>query len=100
MALQNAVQRLNPAFGPMTTVMTGNVTGWVSDALAPATQPDAAERAARAARRKQLGFIILLFTLGCAAGALSGVRLGFGVMVVPMLVTLGARSRLPREAGA
>jgi uncharacterized membrane protein YoaK (UPF0700 family) len=93
MALQNAVHRLNPAFGPMTTVMTGNVTGWVSDALAPATQPDAAERAAR---RTQLGFIILLFTLGCAAGALSVVRLGFVVMVVPMLVTLGARSRLAR----
>jgi uncharacterized membrane protein YoaK (UPF0700 family) len=90
MAIQNTIHRLNPGFGPFTTVMTGNVTGWVVDVLAaaPRATPDAV------LRRRQLGLVIAAFALGCAAGGLGVVRFGFVALLVPMVVTLLARSRV------
>ena len=87
MGLQNAVHRLHPAFGPMTTVMTGNVTGWLVDAFAKVTP-------ASAPRRRLLGLVIVFFALGCTAGAVGVARLGFVVLLVPAAATLLARSRL------
>ena len=88
MGIQNAVHRQHPAFGPMTTVMTGNVTGWFADAFVPST-PETASR------RRLTGLVIVAFALGCTAGGLGVVRFGFAVLVVPMVVTLAVRSRLP-----
>jgi uncharacterized membrane protein YoaK (UPF0700 family) len=87
MGIQNAIHRLNPVLGPMTTVMTGNVTAWFVDAFTPAT-PEGARK------RRDVGLVIVSFAAGCAAGALGVARFGFPVLVVPTAVTLFARSQL------
>jgi uncharacterized membrane protein YoaK (UPF0700 family) len=87
MGLQNAMHRLNPALGPMTTVMTGNVTGWLFERIRPGPP-------ANAPKHRALGAAIAAFALGCACGALGVARLGFGVLVVPLAVGLFARSRV------
>ncbi len=91
MGIQNAIHRLTPTFGPMTTVMTGNVTNWFVEALAPHT-PEGARK------RRLLGLVIASFAAGCAVGALGVARFGFAVLVVPTAVTLFARSQV--EDGA
>jgi len=87
MGIQNAIHRLNPVLGPMTTVMTGNVTAWFVDAFTPAT-PEAARK------RRHLGLVIASFAGGCTVGALGVARFGFPVLVVPTAVTLFARSQV------
>jgi uncharacterized membrane protein YoaK (UPF0700 family) len=86
MGLQNAMHRLNPALGPMTTVMTGNVTGWLFERLRPGP-------AANVPKHRALGAAIAAFALGCACGALGVARFGFGVLLVPLAVGLFARTR-------
>jgi uncharacterized membrane protein YoaK (UPF0700 family) len=93
MGIQNTVHRLHPELGPMTTVMTGNVTGWLVDAVPPVAP-------AGAPRRRLVGMVIVAFTVGCAAGGVGVARLGFVVLVLPAVVALLVRARLPREAGA
>jgi uncharacterized membrane protein YoaK (UPF0700 family) len=88
MAIQNTVHRLHPTFGPMTTVMTGNVTGWLVEALGPST-PEGAPR------RRLVSLVIAAFVVGCATGGFGVVRFGFVVLVVPMVATLLARARVP-----
>jgi uncharacterized membrane protein YoaK (UPF0700 family) len=88
MGVQNAMHRIHGKLGPMTTVMTGNVTQLISDSLAPAT-------AEARARRKLLGAVILAFAVGCAAGAVSVWRLGFAMLVIPALASIGTRALLP-----
>jgi len=88
MGVQNAMHRIHGKLGPMTTVMTGNVTQLLSDALAPRTPESRA-------RRKLLGAVILAFAVGCAAGAASVWRLGFAMLVVPALAALGTRALVP-----
>ena len=88
MGVQNAMHRIHAKLGPMTTVMTGNVTQVLSDSLAPSTPESRA-------RRKLLGAIIFAFAVGCAAGAASVWRIGFAMLVVPALAALGARALLP-----
>jgi uncharacterized membrane protein YoaK (UPF0700 family) len=87
MGIQNAIHRLNPVLGPMTTVMTGNVTAWFVDAFTPAT-PEGARK------RRNLGLVIASFAGGCTVGALGVARFGFAVLVVPTAVTLFARSQV------
>ena len=87
MGIQNAVHRLSPTFGPMTTVMTGNVTNWFVEAFAPVT-PEGARK------RRLLGIVIASFAAGCIVGALGVARFGFAMLVVPTAVTLFARSRV------
>lgn len=91
MAVQNATHRLHPALGPMTTVMTGNVTGFLVDAVLPGA-PE------RASKRRATGWIIAAFAAGCAAGALSVERAGFAVLALPAAAVLAVRARLPRAA--
>ncbi len=64
MGVQNAMHRIHAKLGPMTTVMTGNVTQLLSDSLAPDTPETRA-------RRRLLGAIVSAFAVGCAAGASS-----------------------------
>jgi uncharacterized membrane protein YoaK (UPF0700 family) len=85
MAAQNSMHRLNTSLGPMTTVMTGNVTGWLVEKVRPA---------ANAAKHRVLGFAIAAFAVGCVMGALSVARFGFGALVAPLGVALFARSRV------
>lgn len=84
MAIQNAIHRLDTGLGPMTTVMTGNVTQYVAEWTAPAKSDEVR------ARRRKLLRVILLFALGCAAGALGVSRVGFLTLLVPIGVVLGA----------
>jgi uncharacterized membrane protein YoaK (UPF0700 family) len=88
MGVQNALHRLRPTLGAMTTVMTGNVTSWVAGVVLPATAPGEAEK------RRVLGVVIVLFAIGCLAGALGVARAGFAVLVVPAVAALVARSRV------
>jgi uncharacterized membrane protein YoaK (UPF0700 family) len=85
MGIQNALHSLNPVLGPMTTVMTGNVTRWLGEWVAPRAPPDPA-------RRTLLGLIIAGFALGCAGGAWGVAHHGFGVLALPAAVVLAARS--------
>jgi len=89
MGTQNAMHRLHPALGPMTTVMTGNVTGFLVDAVGP-------KSSAQSGKQRVGATIIAGFAFGCAAGAFGVAKLGFVVLVVPALVTLAVRARLPR----
>jgi uncharacterized membrane protein YoaK (UPF0700 family) len=87
MGMQNAIHRLTPTLGPMTTVMTGNVTQWFVEARIPGPP-------ANADKHRLLAFVILAFALGCVGGALGVARFGFAVLVVPTGVALFARSRI------
>jgi uncharacterized membrane protein YoaK (UPF0700 family) len=87
MGIQNALHRLTPTpLAPMTTVMTGNVTQWLMDAKSPGGSD--------AGKHRLLSVVILAFAVGCAAGAVGVVRLGFGVLLVPAAIVLVARSRI------
>jgi uncharacterized membrane protein YoaK (UPF0700 family) len=90
MGVQNAMHRIHGKLGPMTTVMTGNVTQLLSDSFVAGT-PEAH------ARRKHLGAVILAFAIGCAAGAVSVWWIGFAMLLVPALAALGARTLVPVE---
>lgn len=87
MAIQNTIHRLRPTLGVMTTVMTGNVTSWVTGVLVPAP-------ASEAPKRRALGFVIAFFAVGCFAGAVSVAWIGFGAIAVPAAVALLTRSRI------
>ena len=88
MGIQNALHRLNPApLGAMTTVMTGNVTQWLTESFMPGAPPDPA-------KHRLVGVVIASFAIGCAAGAWGVVWFGFGVLIVPAAVVLLARSRV------
>jgi uncharacterized membrane protein YoaK (UPF0700 family) len=93
MGIQNAIHRLTPTFGPMTTVMTGNVTNWLVEMLEPLT-PEGARK------RHLLGRVIASFAAGCIGGALGVARFGFVVLAVPAAVTLFARSQVADRASA
>jgi uncharacterized membrane protein YoaK (UPF0700 family) len=87
MGIQNAFHRLKPALGPMTTVMTGNLTEWLVETVIVSAAPIAQSH-------RRLGAVILSFAVGCAAGAFGVAQFGFVVLVVPMAITLFVRSRL------
>jgi uncharacterized membrane protein YoaK (UPF0700 family) len=87
MGVQNAVHRLRPTLGVMTTVMTGNVTSWVAGVLLPTAPGDRA-------KRRLLGVVTLVFAVGCVGGAFGVARLGFGALVVPAMAALVARWRV------
>jgi hypothetical protein len=73
--------------GPMTTVMTGNVTNWFAETLAPLT-PEGARK------RRLLGLVIVSFVSGCLIGGLGVAHGGFGVLAIPTVVILFARSQV------
>jgi uncharacterized membrane protein YoaK (UPF0700 family) len=87
MGIQNAIHRVRPTLGPMTTVMTGNVTGWLVDKLIPGP-PESASK------HRHVAFVIAAFAAGCILGGFGVHGLGFGALAVPMIVTLVARSQI------
>ncbi|RKI04691.1 YoaK family protein [Corallococcus sp. AB038B] len=87
MGIQNAMHRVAPSLGPMTTVMTGNVTQWFVEQVVPATPENAG-------KHRSLGFIILAFALGCLGGAFGVQHLGFAAFLAPLGLALWVRSRV------
>ncbi|WP_342379365.1 DUF1275 domain-containing protein [Myxococcus stipitatus] len=87
MGMQNAMHRVAPAMGPMTTVMTGNVTQWFVEKVIPGAPENVG-------KHRSLGFIILAFSLGCLGGAFGVHHWGFAAFLAPMGLSLLVRSRL------
>ena len=77
MGVQNAMHRLHPKLGPMTTVMTGNVTGFLVDTVRAGSDPE---------KQRSGALVIAAFTLGCASGAFGVAGAGLASLVVPALV--------------
>ncbi len=87
MAIQNAIGRLRMASAPPTTVMTGNVTQLVVDAIEirrGTASPEVRRRAGHMLRA------VLAFTLGCAASAGLYAAAGLYCLVLPLGVALWA----------
>jgi len=80
MGVQNAMHRLNPGLGPMTTVMTGNVTGFLADIVKGSSAP------ADVTKWHLVGWVIVGFALGCGLGGFGIAWFGFGVLLVPVVV--------------
>jgi len=93
MAVQNVASRTVFARHAPTTVMTGNVTQTVMDAVEVALGADAAP--AKARLRKMLP-PVGGFALGAIAGGLGFVRLGFWCLIAPLLAILYAAWRTRR----
>jgi uncharacterized membrane protein YoaK (UPF0700 family) len=95
MAIQNAVQRVHFASIPPTTLMTGNTTQVVLDAvdlLRGAPPPDAPAVRLRFTRTLRG---IVWFAAGCAVAALLYYWFGFWCLVVPVVV--GAATAILRD---
>lgn len=95
MAIQNVASRTVFANLAPTTVMTGNVTQTVMDAVEVALGADAA--AAKARLRKMLP-PICGFATGAIAGGLGFVHLAFWCLIAPVLATLYVAWRSRRAA--
>jgi uncharacterized membrane protein YoaK (UPF0700 family) len=85
MAIQNVASRTLFAAHAPTTVMTGNVTQTVMDAVDVALGTDAAP--ARSRLHKLLPSVGG-FAIGAIAGGLSFVRVGFWCLIAPLLAIL------------
>lgn len=86
MAIQNVASRTVFAAHAPTTVMTGNVTQTVMDAVEVALGADAAP--AKARLRKMLP-PVCGFAVGAVAGGLGFVHAGFWCLLVPLLAVAG-----------
>jgi uncharacterized membrane protein YoaK (UPF0700 family) len=89
MAVQNTVQRTHLGSAPPTTIMTGNTTQAVLDAveLLRGAHPDQAA----AVRARFAGTVraIVSFAAGCAVAALLYAWIGFWNLAVPVVVAAG-----------
>lgn len=99
MGIQNALMRAEASALPATTVMTGNFTAFVSDLTS--LMLDAGNPGAAVAARQRLQRVwpaLAGFTAGAALGAIGIVRLGFGTLVLPLVVVglLAISSRASR----
>jgi uncharacterized membrane protein YoaK (UPF0700 family) len=95
MAIQNVASRTVFASQAPTTVMTGNVTQTVMDAVEVALGGDTAP--AKARLRKMLP-PICGFAIGAIAGGLGFVRFGFWCLIAPLLAILYAAWQCRRAA--
>jgi uncharacterized membrane protein YoaK (UPF0700 family) len=86
MAIQNATQRVHFAGVPPTTLMTGNTTQAVMDAVDLFHGLPPEQAAAVRARLRRLLRGILAFAVGCAAAAGLYAYVGFYGLAVPVLV--------------
>lgn len=86
MAIQNAVQRSHFANLPPTTLMTGNTTQAVIDAVDLARGVAPSEAAAVWTRFGRMLRGILCFAVGCAVAAILYFWIGFWCLGVPVIV--------------
>jgi len=97
MAIQNAVQRVHFAHIPPTTLMTGNTTQAVLDAVDLLRGAEAGKAAAVGARFARTLRGIVWFAAGCAVAALLYYWVGFWCLAVP--VAVGAATAILRDDG-
>ncbi len=97
MAIQNAVQRVHLAHIPPTTLMTGNTTQAVLDAVDLLRGTPVTDAAAIRARFSRTVRGIFWFAAGCAVSALLHYWFGFWCLAVP--VAVGAATAIPRDDG-
>jgi uncharacterized membrane protein YoaK (UPF0700 family) len=86
MAIQNAIQRVHFASIPPTTIMTGNTTQAVLDAVDLLSGDPGSDRAAVKARFGRTIRGITWFAVGCAVAAASYFWAGLWCLAVPALV--------------
>jgi uncharacterized membrane protein YoaK (UPF0700 family) len=96
MAVQNAVQRVHFASMPPTTLMTGNTTQAVLDAVDLIWGLERVDTAAVRARFARTLRGIVWFASGCAVAALLYYWFGFWCLAVP--VAIGAATAILRES--
>ncbi|MGP0093190.1 MAG: YoaK family protein [Xanthobacteraceae bacterium] len=94
MALQNAIQRIHLGSLPPTTLMTGNTTQAVLDAIDLLRGADADQAATVRGRLGRTLRGILWFASGCAVSAALYAWIGFWCLAVP--VAVGAASAIIR----
>lgn len=95
MAIQNAVQRVHFTHIPPTTLMTGNTTQAVLDAVDLARGAPLQDAPAVRARFKRLALGIAWFAAGCAVAAFLYDWYGLWCLAVP--VTVGAATAILRD---
>jgi uncharacterized membrane protein YoaK (UPF0700 family) len=98
MALQNAIQRIHLGSLPPTTLMTGNTTQAVLDAVDLLQGLDAEHAATVRARFGRILRGIFWFAVGCAIAAALYAWVGFWCLAVP--VAVGAASAIIRADAA
>ncbi len=97
MAVQNAAARIAFASLAPTTVMTGNVTQSVIDAVDLLSNPSAETSVEAGARFRKMWPPVLAFAAGAIAGAFGYVGAGFLCLAAPILI-LGGLVVLPGPA--
>jgi uncharacterized membrane protein YoaK (UPF0700 family) len=95
MAIQNAVQRVHFAAIPPTTLMTGNTTQAVLDAVDLLRAEPVGEAAAICARFARTLRGIVWFAAGCAGAAILYYGVGFWCLAVPPAI--GAATAILRD---
>jgi uncharacterized membrane protein YoaK (UPF0700 family) len=93
MAMQNTTMRLILNNLPPTTVMTGNITHIVTEAVRLRARSGTAiastgERGL-SSRAKQVGFTLAAFTVGAICGGQAQLRVGYLGLLLPIAVLLG-----------
>jgi len=86
MAVQNAVQRIHLGSLPPSTLMTGNTTQLVLDAVELARGTDPGQRAAVRGRFNRMFMAIFFFAAGCAVAAALFAWIGFWCLAVPAVI--------------
>jgi len=86
MAVQNAVQRIHLGNLPPSTLMTGNTTQLVLDAVDLMRGAKADQAAAVRGRFDRMLTAIVSFAAGCAVAAALYAWIGFWCLVVPVVV--------------
>jgi uncharacterized membrane protein YoaK (UPF0700 family) len=93
MGLQNTMMRVILNNLPATTVMTGNITHIVAEAIRWAAGFGGAMTtgsvAALSSRAKQVGYTLGAFTIGAIAGGLAEAQIGYMGLLLPIAALLG-----------
>jgi uncharacterized membrane protein YoaK (UPF0700 family) len=93
MAMQNTIMRVILNNLPATTVMTGNITHVVAEAVRWAAGIGAAMTpgsvAALSSRAKQVGYTLGAFAIGAIVGGLVQAHVGYPGLLIPIVVLLG-----------
>jgi len=90
MAIQNAVHRVHLAAFPPSTIMTGNTTQLVLDAVDVVLMRTGGDLAALRGRIGRTAAMVVCFAGGCVAAALTFWLGGMWCFVVPPILVLGA----------